>query len=69
MKIQCETASFRGQGTFACRKCLTMTKLRSGMSAVLMVLPTAHLVFDAVTGAVLHDCTKTPSPPPPESRA
>lgn len=56
MKIQCETASFRGRGTFACRKCATVTELHTGMSAVLMVLPTTFLVFDAATGTLLHDC-------------
>lgn len=67
MKIQCETASFRGHGTFACHKCLTVTELRKGMSAVLMVLPTTRLVFDAVTGTLLHDCATHIRPTSPVS--
>lgn len=55
LTIQCETASFRGRGTFACRNCYTVTDL-NGLSAVLMVLPTTRLVLDAQTGALLHDC-------------
>jgi hypothetical protein len=55
LTIQCETASFRGRGTFACRNCFTVTDL-NGLSAVLMVLPTTRLVLDAQTGALLHDC-------------
>lgn len=59
MRIQCETASFRGRGAFTCRRCLTVTQLRNGMAAVLMVLPTTRLVFDAQTGSLLHDCKWT----------
>lgn len=67
MKIQCETASFRGRGTFTCRKCWTVVELPLGMSAVLMVLPTTRLVFDAATGTLLHDCAQSPAPIPVET--
>ena len=66
LRIQCETASFRGRGTFACRKCHTVTELRTGMAAVLMVLPTTRLVFDAQTGVLIHDCAQVDRPIPIE---
>jgi hypothetical protein len=36
--------------------CWTETDLPDGLSALLLCLPQSRVVFDAKTGAVIHDC-------------
>jgi hypothetical protein len=55
LKIGCETARYRGRGRFRCRVCRSVTTLVD-LSAVLLILPHASVLYDAQSGTILHDC-------------